>query len=447
MHRGDNEGVYEPAMSDSTTKSAVRATRDPGGERWLVVSSEAGLATMRLPDRAEITIGRAAGCDVVVDDPSVSRRHASLDAAGALRDLGSRNGTTVAGKRLASGASARLGMGGVAEVGNVTIVLVPARPVRSARAALDEPPAHDPTMRHLYGLLELVGPSDLPVLIFGETGVGKEVFAEAVHARSRRAKAPFLRVNCAGLTGSLLESELFGYERGAFTGALAAKPGLFEAAHGGTMFLDEVGELPQDTQAKLLRVLDAGEVYRLGSHTPRRIDVRYVAATNRNLEAAVDAGTFRQDLFFRLDGFALTLPPLRRRPRDIVPLAELFLERCAARAGVPAPRVTDEVARALVVHPFPGNVRELKHMIDRAFVFARGGAELTLEHLSLPTVPRPRPRALDVDRETIEAALRRTSGNQRRAAELLGIARRTLINRMEEFGMDRPRKKADPPKT
>ncbi|HVK86028.1 MAG TPA: sigma 54-interacting transcriptional regulator [Kofleriaceae bacterium] len=435
-------------MSDSTTKSTRRVSSDPSGERWLVVSSAAGLATMRLPPRPEIVIGRAPDCDVVVDDPSVSRRHASLDASGSVRDLGSRNGTTVAGKRLARGESAPLGVGGVAEIGSATIVLVASRPVRSGRTAapLEEAIAHDPTMRHLYGLLELVGPSDLPVLILGETGAGKEVFAEAIHRRSRRAQATFLRINCAGLTGSLLESELFGYERGAFTGAVAARPGLFEAAHGGTMFLDEVGELPQDTQAKLLRVLDSGEVYRLGSHTPRRIDVRYVAATNRDLEEAVDAGTFRQDLFFRLNGFALTLPPLRRRLADIVPLAELFLERCAARAGVPAPRLHDEAARALVAHPFPGNVRELKHMIDRAFVLARGGAELTPEHLSISDVVRPRSRALDIDRDAIAAALRRTNGNQRRAAELLGIARRTLINRMEEFGMDRPRKKSGPPK-
>lgn len=436
-------------MSDSTTQSLQRSSSDASRDRWLVVSSAAGLATMRLPQRAELVIGRAAECDVVIDDASVSRRHAILDASGSLRDLKSRNGTTVAGKRLQPGESVPLGVGGIAEVGSATVVLVAARPVRANHAAAprEEELAHDPTMRHLYGLLELVGPSDLPVLILGETGVGKEVFAEAVHRRSRRAKATFLRINCAGLTGSLLESELFGYERGAFTGAVASKPGLFETAQGGTMFLDEVGELPQDTQAKLLRVLDSGEVYRLGSHTPRRIDVRYVAATNRNLEAAVDAGTFRQDLFFRLNGFALTLPPLRRRTGDIIPLAELFLRQCAARAGVPAPRLDDDVARTLVAHPFPGNVRELKHMIDRAFVLAHGSATLTLAHLSLPSLVRSRSRAFDLDRDTIDAALRRANGNQSRAAELLGIARRTLINRMEEFGMDRPRKKAGAPKT
>lgn len=435
-------------MSESTTRSGRSTSPKRGDDLWLVVSSEAGLSTMRLPNREAIVIGRAEGSDVVIDDPSVSRRHAELRGL-ELRDLGSRNGTVVGSKHLGKNEATAMAIGVAAELGSVTLVLVRGRPHPRANRDGDGDGDHrDPTMKHLYGLLDLVGPSDLSVLVLGETGVGKEIFAETVHARSQRVKAPFLRINCAGLGGSLLDAELFGYERGAFTGALAAKAGLFEAAHGGTMLLDEVGELPLETQAKVLRVLDSGEVYRLGSVTPRRVDVRYIAATNRDLDAAVAGGTFRQDLFFRLNGFSVTLPPLRRRTSEILPLAEEFLARCAARSGGPPTRLDEEAARTLVGHPFPGNVRELRQLIERAFVLANGSAVVTSAHLALPGIAaRPKKgRTIDLDRGQIATALRAANGNQSRAAEILGVARRTLINRLEEFGLDRPRKKTEPPK-
>lgn len=402
---------------------------------------------MPLPLRAEVILGRGEGCDVVIDDEAVSRSHAMIRDHRLIRDLDSRNGTIVGGRRLASGKEVRLGVGTVVELGSVSIVIVAGRPTRTS----ESPPVErasvvrDPTMVHLYELIDVIAPSDLSVLILGETGTGKELFAEALHERSPRSKTPLLRVNCAALSGSLLEGELFGYERGAFTGAVSAKPGLFEAASGGTLFLDEVGELPLDTQAKLLRVIDNEEVFRLGSLKPRRIDVRYVAATNRDLEAAVEVGAFRRDLYFRLNGFAVTLPPLRLRRSEIVPMAEHFLARLAQRQGVGAPSLDVETIRALIAYSFPGNARELRQLMERAFAIVQGGRNVRPEHIwPSASLPRPRhTRGIDLGRAEIEDALRRTNGNQTKAAELLGVARRTLINKIEALGIPRPRKKSD----
>ncbi len=434
-------------MSELTTKSAPRgAASDSDHTPWIVVSSRAGVSTMALPRRDEIVIGRAAGCDVVIDDDSISRRHAALRAHRFIRDLGSRNGTTVMGSRLTAGQEAAITVGTVVELGTVTVVVLAGQPMRSSKPPERRATAvvRDPTMMHLYGLADVIAASPLAVLLLGETGTGKDVFAEALHARSPRARGPMLRLNCAGLTGSLLEAELFGYERGAFTGATTSKPGLFEAASGGTMFLDEVGDLPLDTQAKLLRVLETGEVFRLGSLKPRQVDVRYVAATNRDVEGAVAQGLFRRDLLFRLNGFSLTLPPLRRRTSEILPLAEHFLAESVARQhGGRVPSLGPAACRALLEHPFPGNVRELKQLMERGVALVRDGTVIEPEHLwpAAPPAARRWSRSFDLGREEIEDALRRTNGNQTRAAELLGVARRTLIKRIEAHGVARPRKK------
>ncbi len=470
----------------------------------VVLSSAAGVTVFPLPNRARLVIGRASDCDIVIDDESVSRKHAVLENR-ALEDLGSRNGTVVNGRRLEPGHREGLEVGVVAEIGSATLMLhrgaVPAAVRHDARTPVAPPVATDdegpllvdPKMRRLYAMLDVVAPSDLPVLVLGETGTGKEVFSSQVHARSGRRAGPYLRLNCAALSGSLLESELFGHERGAFTGAMQAKPGLFEAADGGTVFLDEVGELPLDTQAKLLRVLENGEVIRLGSVKPKRVNVRYVSATNRDLSVAVQAGTFRSDLFFRLNGVAVTLPPLRRRPLEILPLAERFIRLGAARAGRPVPSLTDGAKQALVNYSWPGNIRELKSVVERAVVLATGSPALGIEHLLLPedgqglepasvrerrqsqsvsigsggvpTMPPPgatpaigvplaptfevdpaalgRPLRPDesFERDRVLEALQRTGGNQTEAAKLLGVSRRTLINKMEKYALQRPRKR------
>jgi len=323
-------------------------------------------------------LGRAPECDVVLDDPSVSRRHALLTVSGRItvEDLGSTNGTAIQARKLSPGERGVLALGTVFEVGSATLVLqrTTALGARSHRTPTDMPGTvvRDPAMKRLYEMLDVVAPTGLSVLILGETGVGKEVFAEALHRRSSRVGAPFLKLNCAALPESILEAELFGYEKGAFTGATQTKVGLFEAADGGTLFLDEVGEMAPSTQTKVLRALESGEVMRLGSSTTRKVDVRFISAANRDLRKLVASGGFRADLFFRLNGITMTLPPLRKRPEDVLPLAEVFLARSARKLGKPPPRLGEEARKALGAHPWPGNVRELRNVIERAVVLCQG---------------------------------------------------------------------------
>jgi DNA-binding NtrC family response regulator len=324
-------------------------------------------------------------------------------------------------------------------------------PHSSARSLPTGVVVRDEAMLRVFRLLERVAKSTLSVLLLGETGVGKEVCAKLVHDYSPRADAPFLGLNCAALSESLLESELFGYEKGAFTGAATDKPGFLESASGGTVFLDEVGDMPLTTQVKLLRVLEAKEVLRLGSRRARPIDIRVVAATNRDLEERITEGGFREDLFYRLNGISVIVPPLRERPDDIEPLARHFLERSKRRDG--GPSLSDETVRLLESHPWPGNVRELRNLIERAVILCDGPV-LEPRHLPLRTSGAP-PRASlqpepssgglrgevkSLEKERIETALAACDGNQRRAAVKLGISRGALLRRIDQLGISRPKK-------
>jgi transcriptional regulator with PAS, ATPase and Fis domain len=306
----------------------------------------------------------------------------------------------------------------------------------------------------------------------GETGAGKEMLAERVHRSSPRADKAFLCLNCASLSEHLLESELFGHERGAFTGATEAKPGLLETAPGGTVFLDEIGEMPLLLQAKVLRVLETRLVTRVGGLKPKPIDVRFVAATNRNLEEEVAAGRFRRDLYFRLNGMTLHIPPLRARRGEIAPLAALFLEQFADSMGREAPELSPEARLMLEAYVWPGNVRELRNMMERAVLLCTGN-EILPEHLLLESMsaamapvaePAPEPPIAsrttapmgmaasvlppasdgagdaDGERERILRVLAECGGNQSRAAKVLGIARSTLVLRLNEYQVPRPRK-------
>jgi DNA-binding NtrC family response regulator len=338
--------------------------------------------------------------------------------------------------------------------------------------------------RSLDELVARVAPSRVSVVITGETGSGKDVLARKIHAASPRAARPFVSVNCAAFCESLLDSELFGHQKGAFTGAEHSRAGLIEAADGGTLFLDELGELSPPAQAKLLRTIETRFVTRVGSTSPHLVDVRFVAATHRDLEIAVQTGRLRADLLYRLDGVRIHLPPLRERAADILPAAESFLDELARREGIARPTLTEEARRLLATHDWPGNFRELRNVVERAAIVCdravieaedlliSSGEDRRLSSLREPTT-RPggslaspteanapaaapaaetgaaraaatRPRDLrtaggPTEGERIRSALSSCAGNQTRAAKLLGISRRTLITRLEQHGIPRPR--------
>jgi two-component system response regulator AtoC len=440
-------------------------------EARVLVFWEGGFAARALRKGQTLTIGRSQECDLHVIHPSVSRRHVAIHAGPpvVVEDLGSANGTRLLGRRLAANAREVVGEGAVIEAGSAMIVvqLVGSRAVppwaqgRDATALAELQSAGKPLtpMQRVLRLADLVAASDLGILVSGETGVGKEVLADRLHKGSPRANGPFVRLNVAALPETLLESELFGHERGAFTGAVKSKPGLLETGSGGTVFLDEVGELPLATQAKLLRVLEAREVLRIGGLAPRPIDVRFLAATNRDLQALVAAGSFRGDLYFRLNGITLHVPPLRERRDEIVPLAHALAAQ--VKSATP-PRFTAEALHALEQHDWPGNVRELRNTVERACVLA-AGQPIQREHLRLeaarpapvahvapspplpkPAVPAPPGTGLRdevelYERRRVEEALERAGGNQTRAAEALGMSRRALVTRLSSYGMTRKR--------
>ena len=300
--------------------------------------------------------------------------------------------------------------------------------------------ARDQRMLHILGLLQRVAPTPATVLLLGESGVGKEVIARCLHAHSRRASKPFVAVNCAALAPTLIESALFGHERGAFTGAVDRHRGVFERADGGTLFLDEIGELDASLQSKLLRVLQERTFERVGGGKPVEVDARVIAATNQDLSRAVQEGRFRSDLFFRLSAFPIEIPPLRERPADIDALAELFLGRAAQRFEKPHLRLSDEARYALRAHAWPGNVRELENAIERAAILADDA--VLPEHLPFggpdgaAQVAAAGPLNMrELERRAIEDALKRHDGNRTHAARELGISLRTLQYRLKAYGL------------
>ena len=300
-------------------------------------------------------------------------------------------------------------------------------------------------MQRVFETLSLVAPSDATVLITGESGTGKELIASALHHNSSRKDGPFIKVNCAALHENLLESELFGHEKGAFTGAEKRRVGRFELASGGTLFLDEIGDMSPQTQAKILRVLQEGELERLGGNATIRVNVRLVAATHQDLLAMVEEGTFRQDLFFRLSVVPIELPPLRKRPDDIPALAGFFLNRYAKKNKKDIRGFHPQAMLLLSRYAWPGNIRELENTVERAVILCLG-EQITPRELPPQMVPddfqdgqsQSPPVATgqtlkDLEREAIRATLRQTGGNKSQCAKLLGIARQTLLNKIKEY--------------
>jgi DNA-binding NtrC family response regulator len=437
--------------SDPTVPSSLASRGlEPGAGALLLVTGQGHLSTHALDGRT-ITIGRDEAADIALDHAKISRQHAVIRGSDppTVEDAGSTNGVRIGGRRLATGERAPLTPGTSFQVGpfHALVVAVGASVGASAegRAALI---VRDPRAGLASDVVQRVAASDVSILIRGETGVGKEVLARALHDRSGRS-GPLVGLNCASLSESLLESELFGHERGAFTGAVATKPGLFEAASGGTVFLDEVGDLPLAAQVKLLRAIETRQVLRVGGLRPIELDVRFLAATHRDLAADVARGAFRQDLYFRLNGLTLVVPPLRERKEAVPLLAQEFLTEAATRAKrKTVPRLAAAAVAALARHAWPGNVRELKAVIERAALLS-GGDEITARHIVLDApapAPAPAPPAAQgspedsAERDRIVAALEQCSGNQTRAAKVLGISRATLVHKLDVHRIPRPRR-------
>lgn len=309
-----------------------------------------------------------------------------------------------------------------------------------------------PALRMVLAQIDAVAQTNATVLITGESGVGKELVARAIHTASPRVDAPMVKVNCGSIPKDLFESEFFGHRRGAFTGALRDRVGRFRLAHRGTLFLDEVGEIPFELQAKLLRVLQEQEFEPVGDERTQKVDVRIVAATNRNLSEEVANGRFREDLFYRLGVFPIAVPPLRERPEDILPLGLHFLELAAQELKVSRPDVPKALVRSLQAYAWPGNIRELQHVMERATILARGAA-LRPEMLSIPMAKRggrvARARGFTIsdslpiateEAASIRAALGQHAGNIQRTARSLGLSRQALYRRMEKHGIPRPKR-------
>lgn len=431
---------------DGVSKTDVWVSAAEGGVR-VVALWDAHVVTKKLSAGGVYTVGRAPECEVRVDHPSVSRRHARLHVGDVIRieDLGSANGTIVGRTRLAPSSTVDWTPGDLLVIGATTLFLQSTEQSRdelvpSVSRAPASPWPESGAMGRIARVLALVAPGDITVLLLGETGVGKELAAETVHRLSRRAEQPFVRLNCAALPENLLESELFGYERGAFTGATRQTPGKIETAHRGTLFLDEIGDLPLALQPKLLRFLQERAIERLGGRDSIAVDVRVVCATHRDPKAQIAAGELREDLYYRLAEIVLSIPPLRSRIGDPGLLAHFFLRKFSASSKRGSMSLSAGAIEAIEAHPWAGNVRELESAIKRAVIMAERN-QLQASDLGLQDADGAAPvlnlQAIRerAEREAVARALGRANGNITKAAELLGVSRPTLYDLMARAGL------------
>jgi two-component system response regulator AtoC len=495
MYMSHTSGPESSGTSGRPLPSTLIEDRGEAGVKtrlWLTIVDQTESRMMPMPEFGKLRIGRAEDSDIILASPSVSRNHAVIAIkmnAVTIKDMGSANGTRINGKRIAPNGEEAVPPGVAVLIGGASLVihqlasapniektgqsgnasfrevimagehiqaLRTGKPVEDlAQSPYGKLVVQSVAMQKLFQLVDRVAPGTITVLLIGETGVGKEVVAQAIHERSPRRHRPYLRLNCSAFAENLLESELFGHEAGAFSGARAAKPGLFETADGGTVLLDELGEMPLTIQAKVLRVIETHEVIPLGGTRVRKLDVRFLSATNRDLRERISKGHFREDLYFRLSGVTLEVPPLRARRVEIAPLARQFAAEAATALGRgDVPSLSKESLRFLEEQPWPGNVRELRNCVERAVLLSTSDV-LTREDVdpnstqsdsrkTQKTMELIMPRGIESsessEREKIQEALALCAGNQTRAAALLGIARRTLVKKLALMGIPRPRR-------
>ncbi|MDB4966566.1 MAG: ATPase [Myxococcales bacterium] len=408
-----------------------RTTLTMAGMRLSVVRGPDRGKTLRI-DREEVVVGTASSADLQLTDATVSRNHLVLRVTPtgyAAQDLGSTNGTFLVGRRIGL---AYIEVGDRIEVGATSLRLeADAKAVElelSGRDSFGRMLGHSVAARRLFAILERVAPSDATVLITGETGSGKDLVAEALHEASARASGPFVIADCSALVGPLMESELFGHERGAFTGAHAARIGAFEEASGGTLFLDEVGELPRDLQAKLLGALERREVRPVGASRARKVDLRVIAATNRDLKLDVNQRRFREDLFYRLNVVHVRVPPLRERDDDVLLIAEHFWR---IYRDDPNAKLPPGLASTLIGYDWPGNVRELRNRIERTAVVDRDDVEAGDE---ARTFGEAKVLAIEhFERAFVTSLLSRAGGNVSEAARLASMDRMYLTKLLRKY--------------
>jgi DNA-binding NtrC family response regulator len=444
----DDQSYLEPTIRHSS----LQLVQLEAGRLVIETGPETGRAVAMTGER--LVVGRAVGSDLVLSDPAVSATHCELLATPAgtlLRDLGSTNGIELSGHRVPQLA---LHHGSTFVVGATRLRFELTGSQVDVQVSTEEEfgelYGRSLQMRQVFARLERVAPLDLTVLITGETGTGKELVARTVHEMSLRAGRPFLVLDCGSIPRELVESTLFGHERGAFTGAVAARAGVFEEASGGTLFLDEIGNMDLDLQRRLLRVLERREVTRVGSNRPISVDARIVAASNQDLREAINRGTFREDLFFRLAQVQVDLPALRERVEDIAGLSHRLLREAGAWLSVAPREIAPDAEQALLAHGWPGNVRELRNVIQRAASLCQG-ATLTLADLELRPDRRPAPdieidlnltfkeakaRVIErFERSYLAALITRHRGNLTRAAQHADVARNHLRELLRQRGV------------
>jgi two-component system, NtrC family, response regulator AtoC len=449
---------------DTTRTYSILANVHPRPRLVLTAVLPHGLEQWTLPTKGRVSIGTAASNDIVLAYASVAPHHAILELGDVLcvRAVGT-SATRVDGIGLSEHESAEMPVGSSMELGNVLLTLQSHGHAAAGSSTTAHAPGSDDnalvspadrpevggnmrftrangrvvevsaTMAQILERLRRVASSSITLLVTGETGVGKELVAEFVHRTSSRYRGPFVPIHCASLSANLIESELFGHERGAFTGATQHKLGLLESADGGTVFLDEIGEIDASVQVKLLRVLEDRSILRVGSNSPRQVDIRFVAATHRDLRAEVHAGRFREDLYYRLTGYTVYIPPLRERGDEILKLADAFLQ-----TFLPHGTLTDDARQMLLEHDFPGNIRELRMAMERAAALANspciGPENFDFGARTSATTPLRKPRDHQPDTlHEVANALKECAGNQTAAARKLGISRRTFVTRLQQL--------------